>query len=204
MTGNGQQVEAGDWFVHAHFGAGRVKGQEVKAIGEQEQSYYELETVVCTLWLPEEQLFGQKIRPLTNQESFQEVIDVLKEPSEELSPDANKRKQRIKQVKTANAPADTASLVRDLWVREQAEGKLYDWERQAWREMCAILIQEWALCLGISSEEARQQVSETLTSEQGKPAPGDSEADASQETSSLLGSVATDLQKWSAWRAEAS
>jgi RNA polymerase-interacting CarD/CdnL/TRCF family regulator len=201
MTEDGQQVEAGDWFVHAHFGAGRVKGQEVKAIGEQEQSYYELETVVCTLWLPEDKLFGQKIRPLANEQAFQEAIDVLKSPSAEMSADANKRKLRIKQVKTANAPTDTASLVRDLWTREQAEGKLYDWERQAWREMCAILIQEWALCLGISSEEARQQVSESLTNEQNAQADDDLE---SNGASSLLGSVASDLEKWSDWRAETS
>ncbi|MFN2224193.1 MAG: hypothetical protein ACK2UH_16675 [Candidatus Promineifilaceae bacterium] len=202
MTENAQQVEAGDWFVHAHFGAGLVKGQEVKGVGEQEQSYYELVTAVCTLWLPEEKLFGQKIRPLANREAFQEVIELLKEPSEEMSADANKRKQRIRAVKTANAPADTAGLVRDLWVREQAEGKLYDWERQAWRELTANLIQEWALCLGISGKEARQQVCQVLADEQSVTLAGDSETNGKRETSSLLGSVAADEQKWSAWRAE--
>lgn len=195
MTEDANQVEPGDWFVHAHFGAGLVKGREVKSVGEQEQNYYELETAVCTLWLPEEQLFGQKIRPLADEDAFQEVIDVLKEPSEEMSPDANKRKQRIRSVKSANAPLDTAGLVRDLWVREQAEGKLYDWERQAWREMCVILIQEWALCLGISGQEARQQVSLVLA--------GNSKANGDDNESTLLDSVTADEQKWSAWRAEA-
>jgi RNA polymerase-interacting CarD/CdnL/TRCF family regulator len=196
MTEDAHQVEPGDWFVHAHFGAGLVKGRDIKCIGEQEQSYYELETAVCTLWLPEEKLFGQKVRPLANQEAFQEVMDRLKKPSKEMSSDANKRKQRIKAVKTANAPADTASLIRDLWVREQAEGKLYDWERQAWREMCAILIQEWALCQGISGEQARQQVCQVLVNEQSASSNDDG------ETSSLLGSVTADEEKWSAWRAE--
>jgi RNA polymerase-interacting CarD/CdnL/TRCF family regulator len=196
MTEDAHHVESGDWFVHAHFGAGLVKGQEVKCVGEQEQSYYELETAVCTLWLPEEQLFGQKVRPLADRKAFQEVMDLLKEPSEEMSSDANKRKQRIKAVKTANEPADTAGLIRDLWVREQAEGKLYDWERQAWRELCANLIQEWALCLGISGEEARRQVYQVLADEQSVSPDDDGEA------SSLLGSVTADEQKWSAWRAE--
>ena len=71
MTEDGQQVEAGDWFVHAHFGAGRVKGQEVKAIGEQEQSYYELETVVCTLWLPEEKLKDARASGLARPHPFE-------------------------------------------------------------------------------------------------------------------------------------
>jgi len=195
MIEEAHQVKPGDWFVHAHFGAGLVKGQEVKSVGEQEQNYYELETVVCTLWLPEEQLFGQKVRPVADQQAFQEVIDALREPSEAMSPDANKRKQRIRAVKSANTPLDTAGLVRDLWLREQAEGRLYDWERQAWREMCAILIQEWALSLGISGEEARQQVCRVLAGDW--PAIGDDEA------TSLLDSVTADEQKWSAWRAEA-
>lgn len=202
MTKGAHQVQPGDWFVHAHFGAGLVKGQDVKAIGELEQNYYELVTAVCTLWLPEEKLFGQKIRPLAGQEAFQAVIDVLKEPSEEMSPDANRRKQRIREVKTANEPADTAGLVRDLWMREQAEGKLYEWERQAWREMCTILIQEWALCLGISGREARQQVCETLISERDAVPAGDIGANGDYEASSLLESVAADEQKWSSWRAE--
>jgi RNA polymerase-interacting CarD/CdnL/TRCF family regulator len=195
MTEDARQVKPGDWFMHAHFGAGLVKGWEVKSVGEQEQSYYELETAVCTLWMPEEQLFGQKVRPLAEQQAFREVIDVLREPSEEMSPDANKRKQRIRAVKTANEPLDTAGLVRDLWVRERAEGKLYDWERQAWRELCVILIQEWALSLGISGKEARQQVGQVLAG--GSPTNGDDEA------SSLLESVTADEKKWSAWRAEA-
>ena len=194
MTEDAHQVEPGDWFVHAHFGAGLVKGQEVKSVGEQEQSYYELETVVCTLWLPEEKLFGQKVRPVADEQAFQEVIDALQEPSEAMSPDANKRKQRIRAVKSANAPLDTAGLVRDLWLREQVEGKLYDWERQAWREMCAILIQEWALSLGISGEEARRQVCRVLA--------GDPPTNGGDEASSLLDSVTADEQKWSAWRAE--
>ena len=203
MTEDTHQVESGDWFVHAHFGAGCVKGHETKAVDEQEQNYYELETAVCTLWLPEEKLFSRKIRPLFVQAAFQQVIDVLKEPSEKMSPDANKRKQRIKEVKTANAPTDTAGLVRDLWVREQAEGKLYDWERQAWRELCVLLIQEWALCLEISGEEARQQISQTLTHEQDASDADTTETDPTNESRSLLDSVADDERKWSAWRAEA-
>lgn len=207
MTEDVHQVVSGDWFVHAHFGAGRVKGHELKAIGEQEQSYYELETAVCTLWLPEEKLFGQKIRPLADRITFQQVIKVLREPSEEMSPDANKRKLRIREVKSANAPEDTAGLVRDLWVREQAEGKLYDWERQAWRELCVLLIQEWALCLDISGEEARQQIGDTLATEQDDSATklaGETETDPANESRSLLDSVTADEQKWSAWRDEAS
>ncbi|MGD2078107.1 MAG: CarD family transcriptional regulator [Chloroflexota bacterium] len=198
MTEGEHDVEKGDWFVHAHFGTGRINGQEVKCIGEQEQSYYELETAVCTLWLPEEKLFGQKVRPLASQVAFQEVMDVLKEPSEELAPEANKRKLQIKEVKAANEPMDTAEMVRDLWVREQVQGKLYDWERRAWRELCVLLIQEWALCQDISGEEARQQLAQTLTKEQSiAPSNG-----ADDDKSSLLDLVATDEEKWSIWRAE--
>ena len=205
MTENEHQVESGDWFVHAHFGTGRVNGQEVKSVGEQEQTYYELETAVCTLWLPEEKLFSQKIRPLTDLAEFQHVIDVLKEPSEMMETEANKRKMRIKEVKSANAPQDTAGLVRDLWAREHAEGKLYDWERQAWRELCALLIQEWALCLNISGKEARQQIGRTLSNE--KDGANGNSASATKSTSgheprTLLESVTPDEQKWSAWLAE--
>ena len=206
MTENVYQVESGEWFVHAHFGAGRVKGQEVKCVAGKEQTYYEIETAVCTLWVPAEQLFGQKIRPLTNEAEFQQVIAVLKEPSEGMAVEANKRKMRIKEVKTANVPQGTAGLVRDLWVRERTEGKLYDWERQAWRDLSTILIQEWARCLDISTGEARREMDRILNSAQvtlsDDPATGKASASPAKKRS-LLESMSTDEQKWANWLAKA-
>jgi len=198
MAENELQVEPGDWFVHAHFGAGCVKGKEVKCVDGQEQTYYEIETAVCTLWLPAEQLDSQKIRPLANQEAFQQALDVLKEPSEGMATEANKRKLRIKRVRTANVPEDTASLVRDLWVRQLTEGKLYDWERQAWRDLCTILIQEWVLCYDISAEEARQKMDRILSSGQ-----SDLVDDEVANNKSLLDSTTADEEKWTTWLAEA-
>jgi len=205
MTENEQNVEVGDWFVHAHFGAGRVKGQEIKCVGDQEQTYYEVETAVCTLWLPAEQLFGQKVRPLAADTEFLQVINVLREPSEGMATEANKRKMRIKEVRTANAPENTAGLVRDLWVRERTEGKLYDWERQAWRDLCTILIQEWSLSQDISTGEARQQMDHILNSEQVTADDQASTATASSALDgkrTLLGSMSNDEQKWAAFLAK--
>lgn len=198
MAQNELQVESGDWFVHAHFGAGCVKGQEVKCVEGQEQTYYEIETAVCTLWLPAEQLESQKVRPLANHEEFQEVIEVLREPSEGMDAEANKRKLRIKKVRTANVPQDTAGLVRDLWVRQRTEGKLYDWERQAWRDLCTILIQEWVLSLDVSVEEARQQMDRILNSEQIGPA-----EDEAANNRSMFNATTTDEEKWTTWLTEA-
>jgi RNA polymerase-interacting CarD/CdnL/TRCF family regulator len=206
MAEKEQQIEIGDWFVHAHFGAGRVKSQEVKCVGDQEQTYYEIETAVCTLWLPAEQLFGQKIRPLVDDSEFQIVFDVLKEPSTGMASEANKRKMRIKEVKTANMPENTAGLIRDLWVRERTEGKLYDWERQAWRDLSTILIQEWALSQEISADEARRQLDQILNSKQGNPAgkaAGGAAAYSADQTGSLLESMSNDEQKWATWLANA-
>lgn len=206
MTENEHHIEMGDWFVHAHFGAGRVKSQEIKCVADQKQTYYEIETAVCTLWLPAEQLFGQKVRPLASDTEFLLVIDVLKEPSAGMATEANKRKMRIKEVKTANTPENTAGLVRDLWVRERTEGKLYDWERQAWRDLSTILIQEWALSLDISTGEARQEMDHILNSEQ--VTPDDQEttgkaAGSSGKKRSLLGSMSSDEQKWATWLTKA-
>lgn len=192
------QVKQGDWFVHAHFGVGKVKGQDVKCVAGQEQAYYEIETIECTLWLPEEQFDGQKIRPLANHDEFQQAIEILERPSRKMAPEANKRKNRIKAVKSANLPEDTARLVRDLLARQRTEGKLYEWERQAWRDSCAILIQEWILCLGVSADEASRQMARTLRRGQAKTAAGETPTAAS----SLLDSVTEGKQEWAIWLAE--
>lgn len=210
MTEEAQQIANGDWFVHAYFGVGQVKGQEVKTIGGQDQTYYEIETSAITLWLPHDQMDGQKIRPLTNHVKFQQVIDLLKRPPKNMAAKADKRKLRIARVKSANTVQDTARLVRDLWARQRAEGQLYDWERQAWRDFSAILIQEWAISQSISPAEARQQMASNLRKEQstatdetaGESAANKKRAD-SAKTRSLLEAVTEDEQKWAAWLIEA-
>ena len=202
MTENELQITSGDWFVHAHFGVGQVKGQEVKCVAGQEQTYYEIETAAITLWLPHEQMHGQKIRPLTDSASFRQVIDLLKRPPKRMAAKADKRKMRIARVKSANTPQESARLVRDLWARQRAEGQLYDWERQAWRDFSAILIQEWAVSQRISPAEARRQMTRSLRKEESVAA-GESAAQSvtpsSDKIRSLIEAVTEDEQKWSAW-----
>ena len=206
MTEEAQQIADGDWFVHAHFGVGQVKGQEVKTIAGQEQTYYEIETSAITLWLPHDQMDSQKIRPLTNHAKFQQVIDLLKRPPKNMAAKADKRKLRIARVKSANTPQDTARLVRDLWARQRTEGQLYDWERQAWRDFSAILIQEWAISQRISPAEARQQMTHSLRREQSVTADesaAKSTTSSSDKIRSLIEAVTEDEQKWAAWLTEA-
>ena len=206
MTENELQITNGDWFVHAHFGVGQVKGREVKCVAGQEQTYYEIETAAITLWLPHEQIDGQKIRPLTGHAQFQKVIELLKRPPKTMAAKADKRKMRIARVKSANPPRDTARLVRDLWARQRAEGQLYDWERQAWRDFSAILIQEWAISQRISPAEARQQMTRSLNKEQSTTVDESAAKTAppgSNKIRSLIEAVTEDEQKWAAWLIEA-
>ena len=210
MAEDETQITSGDWFVHAHFGVGQVKGQEVKCVAGQEQTYYEIETAAITLWLPHEQMGGGKIRPLTDHANFRQVIDLLKRPPKMMPTTADKRKKRIAQVKSANTPQDTARLVRDLWARQRVEGQLYDWEREAWRDFSAILIQEWAISQHISPAEARRMMTRSLhRSMRREPSVAADESTAKSATPdsdkmrSLLEAVTEDEQKWSAWLTEA-
>lgn len=206
MSANELQIASGDWFVHAHFGIGQVKGQEVKCVAGQEQTYYEIETAAITLWLPGAQMDGKKIRPLADSVSFQQVIDLLKRPPKMMAAKADKRKMRIARVKSANSPQDTARLVRDLWARQRAEGQLYDWERQAWRDFSTILIQEWAVSQHITPAEARQQMTRSLSKEPSTAvdeSAAKSASRGSKKIRSLIQAVTEDEQKWAAWLIEA-
>ena len=192
----------GDWLLHCYFGAGQVMGIETKQVSGGEKSYYKIETSNSTLWLPIEGLDEDKIRPISTPEEFEEAINELRSPPDEMDPIAPERKKKIEEVKLANIPAETARLVRDLWERQWSERGLYDWEREAWRFLSSRLVQEWTLCVGISAVEARQLLIQMLRQrglwdekvEEVKPATAGR---------TLLDALADEDGKWSGWLSKA-
>lgn len=148
----------GDWIVHAYCGVGQVRDTERKSIGGAENDYYRIEMLDSTVWYPVDSPDAKNIREISDRNEFRKAIEALKDEPEELSSNINTRKGQISQVLSENSPVSTACLIRDLRARQEAVGSLNQTESQAFRALCDRLIQEWAVCMGITIEDANNQL----------------------------------------------
>ncbi|MGB3713269.1 MAG: CarD family transcriptional regulator [Candidatus Promineifilaceae bacterium] len=162
MTGAQLTLTPGDWIVHSFCGVGQVRATERKSIGGKENSYFRIEMLDSTVWYPVGRLENENIREVSEKSEFQQAINALKEEPEEMSANINTRKGHISQVLSENIPVSTACLVRDLRARHEHLGTLNQTESQAFRSLSDRLIQEWAVCMGISIEEANYRLQEMI------------------------------------------
>lgn len=166
MTEAALTLTTGDWIVHSFCGVGQVRATESKSIGGKESTYYRIEMLDSTVWYPVGRLESENIRELSDKSEFQKAIDALKEEPEEMSANINTRKLHLSQVLAENIPVSTARLVRDLRARHESLGTLNQTESQAFRSLSDRLIQEWAVCMEISIEEANYRLQEMIRTDQ--------------------------------------
>ena len=149
--------DRGDWVVHLHHGVGEIQEIEEKALGGSATTYYKVVTSNKTLWVPIDKAENRWFRPLATEEEFDRVIEILKRPPQEMHSNHNKRKKRIKDVKSDNSLEEMARLIRDLWAR-RANRKLNNTEERALRRFTDRLLREWSVAKGLDEEEARQRM----------------------------------------------
>ena len=152
-TANG--YSPGDWIVHDAYGIGQIIAIEHKSIGNKEATYYRIDTDDSTLWVP---LGGESLlRLLAPPEEFAEATAVLKRPSRQMSANYRSRLARIRRAQASGTPQALARIVRDLWARQQRQGKLSKTENQALREMSSQLLAEWSVSMKMDENRAREK-----------------------------------------------
>lgn len=161
MSKETQVFSKGDWVVHNRYGAGQVRGTEVKCISGEEAEYYRIETSNSTFWVPVDQLSQDTFRPIVTRSEFKKVLSILKRPPREMNANFKMRQSRIQEVQSENSLLAIARLVRDLWAR-QAEKSLSDTELRALRRFTDHLVAEWSVCMKMEIDDARQQLHNIL------------------------------------------
>lgn len=146
----------GDWIVHEAHGIGQIIAIERKSIGSKAATYYRIDTEECTVWVPVD---GEgPLRTLAAPEQFVEATAVLERPSRQMSTNYRSRLARIRRARLQGTPPALARIVRDLWAREQCQGRLSKTEKQAWRDMFAQLLSEWSVSMHMEEKQTRKQI----------------------------------------------
>lgn len=158
---NGQDFSQGEWIVHRYHGVGQIKGVEEKELNGKERKYYRVRTDNSVFWVPVSKADSDRIRPLTPKTRFKKALQVLKRPPREMSSNHNERKSLIWEAKKDGSVEPMLRIVRDLTAR-QTESKLNTTEKRALDRFKDRLLSEWAACMGIEIDEARQKLEKRL------------------------------------------
>ena len=157
-----QLLTKGQWIVHRHHGVGQVKGMEHKTIGGSENSYYRIDTHDSSFWVPTDNVKDEWFRPLSTAEEMEQALEVLQRPPKKMARNLNSRKGRIRKVKTEHDPVDVARIVRDLWGRRRRKKTLSQTETHALRHFMDCFLAELSICMNVSRDEARDQLTDIL------------------------------------------
>lgn len=154
--------EIGDWIVHRHHGIGQIVGTRTSPISGELTTYYEVQTLDSTVWIPVDLLTEDILRPILTLQELEEVLTVLQRPPRVMEPRFSERKTRIYRVQKHGMPIAMARLVRDLRARQEKQGRLSNTEQDALRSVTRKLLQEWSVCKGISVEKAQERLNGLL------------------------------------------
>jgi RNA polymerase-interacting CarD/CdnL/TRCF family regulator len=165
MTGNGHEngldYSKGDWIVHQYHGVGQIKGIVKKKLNGKETRYYRVETHDSIFFVPVKKADNQRIRPLSSRSEFKRALKILERPPEEMSSNHNTRRSRIREAKSEGSVEYFFEIIRDLTARER-DSKLNTTESRALRRFKKRVLYEWAACMGIDVEGAREQLETRL------------------------------------------
>jgi CarD family transcriptional regulator, regulator of rRNA transcription len=154
--------DVGDWLVHTSYGIGQIKAVEVKDISGEKVSYFRIETVDSTFWVPVNRTDGDELRPLSSPEEVSEAAAILLRPPRTMSSDHKVRNNNIRSVTAENNFDDIARMVRDLQGRQRNRGESNYQERNAMRALKQQLVEEWALVTGEDEDTVARRIDALL------------------------------------------
>jgi RNA polymerase-interacting CarD/CdnL/TRCF family regulator len=155
----------GDWLVHQYHGVGQLIGKEKKFIGGDENTYYRIDMEKTTLYIPEDKLTSEWFRPVSTENTIQEMKQALGRPPKKMAQNFNTRKGRIKEVMSENSIMELARIIRDLTGRRKRRNMLSSTEDSALRKLKDRLLSEWMVATGLNETEARKRMKALLAEE---------------------------------------
>jgi RNA polymerase-interacting CarD/CdnL/TRCF family regulator len=151
----------GDWIVHYIYGVGQVKKVVKKRLNKTKALYYKVEAKDSVYWVPVEKSKSKRIRPVTTKTSLKRAIRLLKKAPDEMDPNHKKRESRINKIKAEGTLFSLCQIVRDLSAKER-QSPLSTKDKQALETFKDLLLREWSVCVGISIEDARREMQDSL------------------------------------------
>ena len=153
----------GDKVVYPTHGAGVIKNIKEEDILGETKSYYVLSMLDGDLevMVPVENCHELGLRKIIDRDEVGHILDVLKEPENELSSNWNRRyRNNMEKIKTGNIEK-VAVVARDLYSRDKEKG-LSTGEKKMLEQAIRIVVSELALATETEEEVMREKILECL------------------------------------------
>ena len=151
-----------DWIVHRHHGVGRFDGLQSMDIGEEEKTYCKIDTSGSTIWIPEDKMTSEWLRPIASPSEIESAQRVLSSTPEPMSDNLKSRQSTIKNVQAIDSPASIAELLRDLWALKFENKTLPQIEEEALRRFTDCFVTEWSVCMDLPIEQVRTEFNQLI------------------------------------------
>jgi CarD family transcriptional regulator len=154
--------DVGDKVVYPHHGAAVVERREQKVAFGSEREYLILRLAYgdLTLMVPADNTEEVGLREVINQEEVEEVFAVLGKEARMPVNWSRRFKNHVEKLKSGDV-YQVAEVVRNLSIREKDKG-LSAGEKKMLSRARQILVSELTFAIGVTEEEAEQQLNAHL------------------------------------------
>ncbi len=149
--------QVGDTVVHWSYGLGQIIGLEERAVGGENQLYYEVKIQDFSVWVPADSRLATRLRWPTSARAFKKLFAILCGPAGALPTDRRERKLQLHIKMDGGTAKAICQLIRDLTTLEQEKSLNFD-DKSILKRAHAFLLGEW----GYSLEMAPAQVEADL------------------------------------------
>ncbi len=151
----------GDSVMHWTFGLGKVVRLEERDMSGREVLYYAIQINDMTIWVPEDEMLGTRLRLPTSENEFKKLKKILTSPGEPLPDDRHQRKIMLMETLKDGSAASLCRVIRSLVVYRKTRS-LNENDQALLKRLEKVLIGEWSIALSVTPLEAETELRQIL------------------------------------------
>ncbi|MBK6793973.1 MAG: hypothetical protein IPG80_15905 [Anaerolineales bacterium] len=153
--------QTGEWVVHCTHGLGQVKAIEERSFGDNTVPYYMVQIADLTIWVPDDENLGKRLRKPVNEGEFKKLLNTLAGPPEELPTDRRQRNQYLVEMLKDGSAESLCRVIRDL-TAHRGHRSWSEYDSELIRRVKKTLIGEWSFILSITPLDAEVEMQKLL------------------------------------------
>jgi RNA polymerase-interacting CarD/CdnL/TRCF family regulator len=150
-------LQVGDPVMHWMHGFGHVIGIEERTIAGSKTQYYAISIRDLTVWVPDDNNLGFRLRRPTTKRGFKELFAILNGDGKPLPIDRQERRLWLLDLLKDGQAASLCHALRDLATYQQEHSINYN-DENLMKRLRESLLGEWAYALAVPMDKAEKEL----------------------------------------------
>jgi RNA polymerase-interacting CarD/CdnL/TRCF family regulator len=156
------EFQIGDPVVHCMYGMGKVTGVEERAYNDTTVTFYKIEVMDFTIWVPADENIKKRLRIPASASGFKKMLGTLTSSADNLPKDRRERNTLLQDRMKDGSVESLCKVLRDLsFFRRDKSWSEYD--SALMKRAQKALLGEWVYILSVSPEQAEADLQRLLT-----------------------------------------